>query len=90
MRKKSPAQGGPARGSSAPGLGGKNERAEPNKHGCAGLVPSPLDYFRREALLKAYPIFIHKKWDIIPVLPGDFRQASDKRPALAAGQCALA
>ena len=38
-RKKSPAQGGPARGDSAPGLGGKNERAEPQKHRGCGIVP---------------------------------------------------
>jgi hypothetical protein len=36
---KSPAQGGPARGSSAPGLGGKNERAEHHERRGAGLVP---------------------------------------------------
>jgi hypothetical protein len=45
--KKSPAQGGPTRGSSALGLGGKNERAEQNKHGGRGFVP-PLNLFFRE------------------------------------------
>jgi hypothetical protein len=45
MRKKSPAQGGPARGSSAPGLGGKNERAEPSKHGGPCLVPLRPSFF---------------------------------------------
>jgi hypothetical protein len=40
--KKSPAQGGPARGSSAPGLGGKNERAETEKHTQLKIVPGSL------------------------------------------------
>jgi hypothetical protein len=45
MRKKSPAQGGPARGSSAPGLGGKNERAEPHKHAGPSIVPLRPSFF---------------------------------------------
>jgi hypothetical protein len=72
--KKSPAQGGPARGSSAPGLGGKNERAEPHKPGGPCLVPLRPSFFFKifgSRICSGPNHLPSARRDNIPILAGD-------------------
>jgi hypothetical protein len=60
QEEKSPAQGGPTRGSSALGLGGKIKRAEQHKPGGRGFVPPSRNFLRRPEGILEHANFVEK------------------------------